>query len=221
MKTFIAYTVTIATVIAAAIFARTLVEAAIYVPGSTGVVAPLPNSQAVDSNVSVPPAASATVATIAQNVAVTPPGYPVRLAIPALNINAAVQDVGITAKGNMGIPNNFVDVGWYSYGAIPGQTGSAVIDGHVDNGLALVGVFKHLSDIKTGDDVYVTNYAGQKLHFVVTDIQYYGYENAPTSEIFNADNGGAELKLITCGGTWVPGQKTYDQRLVVTAKLEQ
>jgi LPXTG-site transpeptidase (sortase) family protein len=182
---------------------------------------PIPNSsQTADSDIPVPPVASATVATVAKNVAVTPPGYPVRLVIPALNINANVQDVGITARGNMGVPNNFVDVGWYSYGAIPGQVGSAVIDGHVDNGLSLAGVFKHLSDIKTGDDVYVTNYAGQEFHFVVTDIQYYGYENAPTSEIFNADNGGSELKLITCGGTWVPGQKTYDQRLVVTATLE-
>lgn len=228
MKTFTAYAVTIVTVIAAAIFARTVVEAAIYVPDSTGTLAPVssaPNAveqgsaSDSDSGISVPPVASATIATVAKNEAQTPPGYPERLAIPALSIDAAVQDVGITAKGNMGVPDNFVDVGWYTYGAIPGQPGTAVIDGHVDNGLSLAGVFKHLDSIQTGDDIYVTNYAGQKLHFVVSDIEYYGYEDAPTNQIFNNDSNGAQLELITCSGTWVPDQKTYDERLVVTATL--
>jgi sortase (surface protein transpeptidase) len=229
MKTFIAYLVTIATVVAAAIFARTIVEAAIYVPDSTGVLASSTlyhssssnsaDSNSNDSDIPVPPVSSATVATAAKNVAVIPPAYPVRLDVPALDIDANVQDVGITARGNMGTPNNFTDVGWYTYGSIPGQQGTALIDGHVDNGLGLAGVFKHLSDIQTGDDIYVINHAGQKVHFVVTDIEYYGYEDAPTSEIFGSGQGAPTLKLITCGGNWVPDQKTYDERLVVTAQL--
>src|ERR1039457_7041885 len=77
-----------------------------------------------------------------------PLSTPVRLVISALHIDAKVQDVGITKNGNMATPNNFTDVGWYKYGALPGEMGSAVIAGHVDDGLALPGVFKHLGDLQ-------------------------------------------------------------------------
>src|SRR4051812_42948486 len=79
---------------------------------------------------------------------------PVQFSIPALTINAHVQQVGITAAGNMGVPSNFSDVGWYKNGVVPGHAGSAVIDGHVDNGLGLPGVFKHLGEIQKGDSIY-------------------------------------------------------------------
>ena len=115
-------------------------------------------------------------------------------------------------------PNNFTDVGWYKLGVIPGQPGSAVIDGHVDNGLDLAGVFKHLSDIKVGDDIYVVNRAGVQTHFVVSEIDSYDYQNVPTDLIFN-QSGPAQLHLITCQGDWVSGGDTYDHRLVVTATL--
>jgi sortase A len=143
---------------------------------------------------------------------------PARLIIPALHIDASVQQVGLTARGDMGIPSNFTDVAWYKYGTIPGQVGSAVIDGHVDNGLALAGVFKHLNDLKIGDDVYVEQKDGSKIHFAVVDIESYPYKDAPSGIIFNQIDA-ARLNLITCQGTWVPVGRTYDQRLVVFTKL--
>ncbi len=139
---------------------------------------------------------------------------PLRLLIPSLAIDAHVQEVGITTKGTMGVPNNFKDVGWYKYGVAPGQLGSAVIDGHVDNALALAGVFKRLADIKTGDDIYVVSEDGTKLRFIVVDIQSYPYNDAPTDIIFTRDDA-ARLNLITCAGTWLIGQRTYNKRLVV------
>src|SRR6185503_17165796 len=108
---------------------------------------------------------------------------------------------------NMGTPSNFTDVAWYKYGTVPGQVGSAVIDGHVDNGLALAGVFKHLTDIKNGADVYVITKEGTKIHFVVQDIQSYPYKSVPTTLLFNQKDR-ARLNLVTCAGTWVPGDKT-------------
>ena len=144
--------------------------------------------------------------------------YPSQLLIPSLHIDAHVQFTGVNAKGNMGTPNNFTDVAWYKYGTTPGDVGSAVIDGHVDNGLALAGVFKHLGDIQAGADVYITTVGGSSLHFVVTSIDVYDYKAAPVKDIFN-DDSAAQIRLITCGGTWVPGDRTYDKRLVVTAVL--
>ena len=147
-----------------------------------------------------------------------PADYPVHLAIPSLKISAAVQYLGVNSKGALGVPNNFTDVGWYAAGTIPGDRGSAVIDGHVDNGLALAGVFKHLASIAVGDDILVTDHDGTIVHFAVTGIQSFDYKNAPVDMIFN-ERDGSFLKLVTCGGTWVPGDRTYDQRLVVTAVL--
>ena len=139
---------------------------------------------------------------------------PSRLIIPALSINAHVQDLGVNSIGNMQAPDNFVDVGWYKYGTVPGYQGSAVIDGHVDNGLGLAGVFIHLDQIQVGDDVYVQTVGGDTLHFVVADIQTYPYQNVPTNTLFE-QNDAARLNLITCDGTWVNGQDTYNERLVV------
>ena len=149
---------------------------------------------------------------------VMPADYPVHLAIPSLKINAAMQYLGVNSKGALGVPNNFTDVGWYAAGTIPGDRGSAVIDGHVDNGLALAGVFKHLATIAIGDEILVTDHDGTIIHFAVTSIQSFDYKDAPVNMIFN-EHEGSFLKLITCGGTWIPGDRTYDQRVVVTAVL--
>jgi sortase (surface protein transpeptidase) len=143
---------------------------------------------------------------------------PEQLSIPAINIDANIQDVGINGKGNMAVPSNFTDVAWYKYGPVPGRLGSAVIDGHVDNGLGLDGVFKHLGDLHVGDDVFVDTKSGTHLHFVVHEIESYPYQDAPVERIFKAADR-ARLNLVTCEGAWVKGDKTYDHRLVVYAEL--
>lgn len=149
----------------------------------------------------------------------TPSSYPVRLVVPDANVNAGVQYVGVKSNGAMANPSNFTDVGWYKNGTIPGQIGSAVMAGHVDNALALSGVFKHLEDLKPGDDVYVTRKDGAKLHFRVDSVEYYNYKQAPNMRIFTSSDGKAHLNLITCAGTWLKSEKSYDQRLVVYTTL--
>lgn len=144
--------------------------------------------------------------------------YPTNLLIPSLNINANVQYVGINAKGNMGTPNNFTDVSWYKPGTVPGEIGSAVMAGHVDNGLALSGVFKHLSDIKPGDEVFVVRKDGSRIRFKVDRVVAYNYKDVPTASIFGAADE-AHLNLVTCSGDWLGDQKTYEQRLVVYTTL--
>lgn len=183
------------TLIAAAVFGITLIHALWYAPQEE---AAAPPQQLLTANQEGSP--------------------PVRLSIPRLTIDANVQKVGVTKAGAMGVPNNFTDVAWYKYGTTPGQVGSAVIDGHVDNGLSLAGVFKHLSDIKAGDDIYVETASSTKLHFVVQDVELYPYKEVPLEKVFN-QNDAARLNLITCDGAWVAGEKTYDHRLVVYATL--
>ncbi len=144
---------------------------------------------------------------------------PTHLVIPSLGIHAHIQYVGENASGNMRAPNNFTDVAWYEYGTVPGNVGSAVIAGHVDNGLGLDGVFKHLSGIALGADVSIETAGGAVLHFKVSDIEVYPYQNVP-STLFT-QNDAARLNLITCDGSWVPGGNTYDQRIVIYTRLVQ
>ncbi len=144
--------------------------------------------------------------------------YPLRLLIPSIKVDANIQRVGITKSGNMAPPSNFTDAGWYKLGTIPGQVGSAVIAGHVDNALSLPGVFSRLQDVRVGDSVYIDTEGGERLRFKVTDATVYNYKDVPTDMIFN-QTGKARIRLITCGGTWVQSDKSYDERLVVTAEL--
>lgn len=147
-----------------------------------------------------------------------PAEEPSRLVIPAIGVDANIQYVGVNAKGNMGVPNNFTDVAWYKYGTAPGERGSAVIDGHVDNGLALPGVFKHLDAVKIGDGIEVSTKEGSALRFAVDEIDTYPMDAVPLDKVFNRDDT-ARLVLITCTGAWVKEAKTYDTRLVVYAHL--
>jgi sortase A len=148
-----------------------------------------------------------------------PPEFPVRLIIPTINVKAKVQYVGLNSKGNMGTPNNFSDVAWYKSGTLPGNTGSAVMAGHVDNGLALAGVFKHLKELRPGDSVYVEKKDGTELHFVVESVKSYPYSEIPAAEVFGLNDDGKHLNLITCIGSWMTDQKTYSERLVVYTRL--
>jgi LPXTG-site transpeptidase (sortase) family protein len=194
MKKIRVHTILFGLLVAAIIFSGFLVHATLYAPSQE--VAPTP---ALEQN-------------FVQNTASA--SLPTELKIPVLNIDAKVQEVGITKKGNMATPTNFTDVGWYKYGTVPGNKGSAVIAGHVDNGLAFPGVFKHLDNIKVGDDVYVESATGET-HFIVKSLDVYDFDaNVPF--VFNQKDDYI-LRLITCTGTWVPAYHTHDKRLVVTA----
>lgn len=145
---------------------------------------------------------------------------PERLEIPSLGISAHVQQVGIGKSGNMAVPSNYSDVGWYRYGTIPGFKGSAVIDGHVDNGLGLPGVFKNLDQMQVGDKIDIVTASSTRLRFVVQEVVIYPYKEVPLEKLFNRDDQG-RLNLVTCDGAWIAGEKTYDKRLVVYATLQE
>jgi LPXTG-site transpeptidase (sortase) family protein len=145
---------------------------------------------------------------------------PYQISIPSIGVEARVQHVGIGKSGNMAVPHGYEDVGWYRYGAIPGQRGSAVMGGHVNNGFGLGGVFKNLKNVEIGDRILYTAQEGTRLTFVVEDVRTYDIENAPTELIFNRSDT-ARLNLITCDGEWSEETDTYNKRLVVFAKLEK
>lgn len=141
-------------------------------------------------------------------------GLPVRLTIPKINVDTNVQNMGLTASGNLQAPNTNTDVGWYQYGARPGNEGSAVIDGHLGLG-TIKAVFSKLSILQKGDAIMVVDAQGSTSSFVVRTTKLYNQDTQP-AEVFGS-KAGSHLNLITCNGDWEPGQRTYTQRLVVFA----
>lgn len=139
---------------------------------------------------------------------------PVRIIIPTLQIDTPIEIVGRTEDGAMQSPSNFRDVAWYKEGARPGENGSAVVAGHLDNALGIAGVFKNLDTLSVGSYVYVQTISGQKKRFRVMRVAEYRYDEVPTRELFEK-SGGKYLNLITCSGSWLWKDGTYDQRLIV------
>lgn len=138
---------------------------------------------------------------------------PARLLIPSIALNAPVINVGLTSNGDMAVPpGNTGEVGWYAAGTVPGQAGSAVMDAHV------FAAFKNLHDLKVGSDLYVLTETGATLHFKVTEMDDYPLAEVPAQRLFNTADG-KYLNLITCAGSFVPSQNTYDHRLVVYSVL--
>lgn len=146
------------------------------------------------------------------------PGLPVRLKIPKINVEASIQQVGITQSGEMEVSSNTVDVGWFKLGPRPGEVGSAVIAGHVDGENSEVGVFANLYKLKEGDKLYIETNKGTSIAFIVRRSRIYnpGYAD----EVFSRSDG-AHLNLITCDGVWDGAKKSYSKRLVVFADAIQ
>lgn len=144
---------------------------------------------------------------------------PARVIIPSIGVDARIQHVGIGKSGNMAVPARYADAGWYKYGARPGETGSAVLAGHVDNGFGLPGVFKRLEELRSGDEIFVETEKGERIRYEVLKSETYPYDEAPLKDILNR-SGGSFLNLITCKGEWLSDQEMYGERLVVYAELE-
>ena len=179
-------------------------------------------------------ASSSTVHETSTPVAVAPTASPTRsphakaspsrLLIPAIGISAAVEEVGIVPSGkwagDMETPTRspWTNVGWYNAGPRPGEQGSAVIDGHLDDNYGLPAVFWNLHKLHISDEVLVVMSNGKKLTFRVLRIESYPPKAAPLQDIFG-NNGGIYLNLITCAGDWIPSEGQTTLRLVVYTTL--
>lgn len=144
----------------------------------------------------------------------TPRGLPVRLQIPSIGVNSAIEDAYITPDGRMDVPAGTVNVAWFAIGTIPGQTGSAVIGGHygIDDGVPKV--FFNLNKLVVGDKVYVVDDFDNTLAFMVRSIRLYD-RNAEASSVFYSNDGLAHLNVITCEGEWNKVNDSYPDRRVV------
>lgn len=143
-----------------------------------------------------------------------PQGLPVRLKIPIIGVDSAVEDAYITPDGRMDVPQGSRNVAWFALGPHPGQEGSAVIGGHfgISNGVKFV--FYDLDKLKVGDKAYILDDGGNTLAFQVRRIQLFERE-ADATTVFTSSDGLAHLNIITCEGIWNQTNGLYPLRRVV------
>lgn len=149
----------------------------------------------------------------------TDPGLPIRLRIPSINVDAAIEYVGLTPEEAMDGPKNFNNVGWFKLGSRPGEKGSAVIAGHRGWKDGVATVFNNLHNLHKGDNLYIEDGKGTSISFIVQESRTYDPEEY-VSDVFS-QNDGSHLNLITCDGVWDKSQKTYTKRLVIFADAVQ
>lgn len=141
------------------------------------------------------------------------PSRPVRVIIPAINLDSKVLSLGREKNGEMSVPSGKGnDVGWYKYGTVPGNMGSAVLDAHV------FAAFKNLNKLTEGDEIFVITDTDQKLRFVVGKTEIYKLEDLSPNTLFY-QNDAKRLNLITCAGSLTADKSTYTHRQVVFAQF--
>lgn len=143
-----------------------------------------------------------------------PQGLPVRLEIPIIGVNSAVEDAFITPEGRMDVPAGSKNVAWFALGPNPGEIGSSVIGGHFGINDGVKFVFYDLDKLREGDHVYIKDDDGNTLTFIVRKIELFGRNDEATT-VFTSDDGLAHLNLITCEGIWNRVDDSYPERRVV------
>ena len=144
---------------------------------------------------------------------------PVRLKIPAIDVDSAIEFLGLAPGGEMATTKNPNNVAWYKPGQRPGEKGSAVMAGHSGWKSGTPAVFDHLAKLQVGDKLYVEDETRTTITFVVREIRNYGQAD-DAKNVFSSSDGKAHLNLITCEGAWDKASHSYSKRLVAFADKE-
>jgi hypothetical protein len=142
---------------------------------------------------------------------------PVALLIPAIGVHTRLIRLGLTSSGALQVPSTTAVAGWYTGSPRPGEPGSAVIAGHIDSYLG-PGVFFKLRLLHHGERVFVRRANGTLAVFRVTSVRSYLKTRFPTEAVYGAVPN-AQLRLITCGGTFDYATGHYLSNTIVFASL--
>jgi LPXTG-site transpeptidase (sortase) family protein len=141
-----------------------------------------------------------------------------RIAIREIRVDAPVTPVGLDSDGWVDAPppEDPNLAGWFTGAVSPGETGTAVIDGHVDNAQGPA-VFYGLGSLKKGSHIEVQRRDRKTAVFEVYGIKVFEKQNFPGNRVYSS-TGKPELRVITCGGGFSK-QHGYAGNVVVFARL--
>lgn len=91
--------------------------------------------------------------------------------------------------------------------------------GHVDTETRPA-VFYKLSAVRPGETVRVIRDDGTVAEFTVDDVQVFPRDHFDAQQAYGVrQSGRAELRLITCGGTFDRASRSYTANVIVSAYL--
>lgn len=154
------------------------------------------------------------------HVAAMPASRPSELRIPAIDVSTPINPIGLDAQGHLKVPSgeNYDEAAWYKGSPTPGEVGPSVIEGHVTGSGHDPSVFFELGDLRAGDRIEVDRRDGTTAVFEVTGVQQYPKGDFPTARVYgHVDD--AELRVITCGGTYDEDARRHLSNIVVSAEL--
>ncbi|MFF3291327.1 class F sortase [Streptomyces sp. NPDC003023] len=183
--------------------------------GGHGAVAPVPGPADGPAKTSGTAGPSA-----APSAAGLPRSAPTRLVIPQIGVDAPFTDLAIGPSGALDPPpaDDVNLVGWFAAGVSPGEPGTSIIAGHVDTA-ASPAVFAELSELKPGHRFGVRRADGTTARFVVDAVESHHKDDFPDERVY-ADTPDAQVRLITCSGSYDRKAKDYTENLVVFAHLD-
>ncbi len=139
----------------------------------------------------------------------------VTLEAPTIGVEAPLVAVGFVEtgryEGQMEVPADVSEVGWYEYGGSFGA-GNTVLAGHISRP-GERGVFYSLKDLELGDPVTVKA-DSRAVTYTVTRVATYPKTEFPAEAVFLGD-GSAALVLVTCGGAFDQGARSYVDNVIV------
>lgn len=146
-----------------------------------------------------------------------PPSQPRQIEIPDLQVSGCIQKVGIDQHNAIAVPPNIHLAGWYTDSVLPGEPGVSVVVGHV-LGRYNDAIFAQLSTLSVGDVFRIQFGDMSWKEFEVLSTDDYSVEQTATEQFRQLDDVERQLTLVTCGGTWLPDEETYDRRVVVRSE---
>src|ERR1700733_985269 len=174
-----------------------------------------PALRPVAAGIGALPAPTGRIVAVPQSPGPQPVAAPVSLTIPLIGVQTNLITLGLKPDGQLDVPPTTSVAGWYTGSPRPGSVGSAIIVGHIDS-TSGPGVFYRLNTLAKGDKGYVKRADGTLAEFSVTSVQSYLKDHFPTEDVYGPVPD-AELRLITCGGTFDPATHHYLSDIVVYA----
>lgn len=141
-----------------------------------------------------------------------------RLVISKLKIDVPLESVGLTSKGEVGVPKEPTQAAWFSSSSRPGDIGIAIVVGHYGWEKGVPAVFDALHTLEKGDEILVIDVQGKTSRFVVRKTELFN-KDEDAQRVFWSDDKGVYLNLITCEGAWNKADNSYEGRLVVFSDL--
>ena len=142
---------------------------------------------------------------------------PTRVIVPSISAESSLVATGVKEDGSLAVPpvSQPMQASWFDQSPTPGEVGPSVVLGHV-NGGGQPGIFANLKDVVAGAQVFIDRADGQRAVFEVSRVETIPKDSFPTDAVYN-DTANPQLRLITCGGDYDRGARSYLSNVIVYA----